>query len=659
MSSSVFLHCALILGGISGVPLLLRSINLTTAHLLSTLMLCSAAAAGCIGALLVLLGFPAESFTLSLAIPFGPFDFGADTLSAWFLLPINLVCFCSALYGWRYWNSDEHRESLRRLGFFLGLLFAAMQMVVMAHNSVLFLIAFEVMTVATFFVMTASDSDESHQAGKIYLIMSHIAILALCALFSLLSSAANGYIFPAAGSLAGSTAAATVLILLALIGFGGKAGIMPLHVWLPAAHAAAPSHISAIMSGVILKTGIYGLVRCISFFEHIPLWWGILLLLLGALSGVAGVVFALGQHDMKRLLAYHSIENIGIIVTGIGVYCIGASSGSLPLMVLGLAGALLHVLNHAIFKALLFLSAGAAIHAAGTRKIDRMGGLGRNMPTTSFMFGLGAAAICGLPPLNGFVSEWFIYLGLFRGIQTAPGIAPPVMGIAAPLLALIGGLAVACFVKVYGVAFLGLPRCSENTPHEAPATMRAAMVPLALVCVAIGAVPLIISDPLSAALSSVIRTPSRIPSLTALAPLEWISIVAALLLVLILLLGLWYRKRLAATPCSTAPTWGCGYLAPTPRMQYSASSFADSLVQLFAALLRPQHASPRITGFFPQETSFHSHVPETVLERIYLPLIKRIYEFVSPLRRMQSGFLQHYMLYIFITLLVLLAWGRL
>lgn len=662
MNSSGLLNASLVIGALSGLPLLFRALCIITASRVSMIMLCGAALAAFAGAAGILGGFSApDVYILSLQIPFGPFEFGADRLSSWFIIPISVVCACSSLYGWRYRNAAEHPAAARRLGVFLGLLYSSMLMTVMARNTILLVLAYELMAVSAYFSMTTDDADDSvRDAGTLYLITAHIAVLAQFALFSLLAAGTGSFLMPAPGTLAPAGGAATVLLILALIGFGGKAGIMPLHVWLPSAHAAAPSHVSAIMSGVLLKLGVYGLVRTLSFFSQPPLWWGVLFLLIGAVSGVAGVVFALGQHDMKRLLAYHSIENIGIIMMGIGVYCIGAATVSMPLMVLGLAGALLHVLNHALFKGLLFLSAGAAIHAAGTREIDRMGGLARRMPATSFMFGLGAVAICGLPPLNGFVSELFIYLGLFRGLQSATGIIPPAMAIAAPLLALIGGLAVACFVKVYGVVFLGYPRSAEeHAAQEAPAAMRFAMVPLACACVVIGVAPALVSIPLQAALSAVIPGAAAAPGLADLAPLTWVSGAALLLAVCVGLPFLWYRRRLAAAPLGSAPTWGCGYLAPAPRMQYTASSFAATLTDLFAPLLRPRRVLPRISGLFPRRSSFREHVPETVLEDLYLPLLERIYRRVAPLRKLQSGLLQHYMLYIFITLLVLLAWGRL
>src|SRR5262249_7376243 len=292
----------------------------------------------------------------------------------------------------------------------------------------------------------------------------------------------------------------TAIFVLALIGFGLKAGIMPLHVWLPSAHANAPSHVSAIMSGVLIKMGIYGLVRVTSLLPTPPLEWGTGVLGLGVVSGVLGVAYAVGQHDLKRLLAYHSIENIGIIVMGLGLAMIGRSLGRADWVLLGLSGGLLHVWNHALFKALLFLSAGSVIHATHTREIDRFGGLAKNMPRTAIFFLIGAVAICGLPPLNGFVSEFLIYLGLFSTLGNGNGWSFAAVAFAAPALALIGALAVACFVKVYGTVFLGTAR-TEQADHvrESPPNMICPMAVLAACCFFIGMAPLVLTPILNAA----------------------------------------------------------------------------------------------------------------------------------------------------------------
>jgi hydrogenase-4 component B len=325
------------------------------------------------------------------------------------------------------------------------------------------------------------------------------------------------------------------------------------------------------------------------------------------------------------------------------------------MMVLGMAGALLHVLNHATFKALLFLGAGSVIHASGTREIDLMGGVARRLPYTALLFGVGAVAICGLPPLNGFVSEFLVYLGFFRGIQ-GTGIAAAVTALAAPALAMVGGLAVACFVKVYGIVFLGVPRSDAHSGgHEAGWQMLLPMTLLALLCAVIGLAPGLFEGLLQRA--SLTALPSMLSAggqpLAELVPLPMLTIMAVILLVLLALLFLWYRHRLAAAPVGETVTWGCGYQRPLARMQYSASSFAQMLTGLFSFVLKPQIHKPDIVGIFPRRAGFHSHVPESVLELVYLPALNRLYERFVPIRKLQSGILQQYVLYYLITLIVL------
>jgi hydrogenase-4 component B len=615
-----------------------------------------ASLAGIVSSIAVLLSGRSEQFVILWTLPFDSCQFGVDPLSAWFLLPIFLVPGCAALYARSYWHADHYPPNVRKMTFFFGLMTAAMSAVVLARDSISFLFAWEIMALAAYFLVSTEDEKrEVNQAGTLYMITTHLGTLGLFALFPLLNHFAGSWVFPATGSLDASSPVATAIFLTALFGFGMKAGIMPFHIWLPSAHANAPSHVSAAMSGVILKVGIYGLVRTLSFFHGVPLWWGCLVLVLGVVSGVAGVAFAIGQHDIKRLLAYHSIENIGIIYMGIGVALLGQNMNSTPMMMLGMAGALLHVLNHATFKALLFLGAGSVIHACGTREIDLMGGAARRLPYTALMFGVGAVAICGLPPLNGFVSELLIYLGFFRGIQ-GTGIAAAVTALAAPALALIGGLAVACFVKVYGIVFLGLPRSDEHSGgHEAGWQMLLPMTLLALLCAAIGLAPALFESTLQ--LASRTALPAMLTAggepLAELAPLALLTIMGLILLVLLGLLFLWYRYRLGAAPVGATATWGCGYQRPMARMQYSASSFAQMLTGLCAFFLKPQVHKPEITGIFPHRTSFHSHVPETVLELVYIPALERLYERFIPIRKLQNGILQQYVLYTLVTLIVL------
>jgi len=656
-SAGTILIVATICAALSGLPMILPRVPAAAGQVAAILLMLAASLTGVGAAITVLVTGKSELFVLPWTLPFDSCLFGVDPLSAWFLLPIFLVPGCAALYARAYWHADHYPSSVRKMTFFFGLMTSTMSGVVLARDGISFLYAWEIMAMAAYFLVSTEDEkQEVNEAGTLYMITTHIGTLGLFALFPLLNLLAGSWHFPAAGSLEASSPLATALFLTALFGFGMKAGIMPFHIWLPSAHASAPSHVSAAMSGVILKVGIYGLVRTLSFFHGVPLWWGCLVLLLGVVSGVVGVAFAIGQHDLKRLLAYHSIENIGIIFTGIGVALIGQTTGSIAMMILGMAGALLHVLNHATFKALLFLGAGSVIHASGTREIDLLGGVSRRLPCTALLFGVGAVAICGLPPLNGFVSELLIYLGFFRGIQGA-GIAAAATALAAPALAMVGGLAVACFVKVYGIVFLGVPRSDEHAAgHEAGWQMLLPMTLLALLCAVIGLAPALFEGLLQraslAALPAILT--GGVQPLGELVPLPLLTLMGGTLLALLALLSLWYRYRLTATPVGEAATWGCGYLRPLARMQYSASSFAQMLTGLFAFVLKPQLSKPHISGIFPTRAGFHSHVPESVLELVYIPALKRLYERTLPIRKLQSGVLQQYVLYTLVTLIVLL-----
>ena len=457
-----------------------------------------AAVLGCIPAIQVLLGGTAEQLHFPWPVPFGEFFIELDPLSAWFLLPTLLLSALSAIYGVGYLRSWQGRRSLGPVWFFYCLLVLGMVLVLLARNAVLFLVAWELMALASFFLVTFEHERESvREAGWIYFVATHLGTAFLLAFFLLLARETGSMDFTVWAEKGIQTQGlAGILFLLAVVGFGTKAGFMPLHVWLPEAHPAAPSHVSALMSGVMIKTGIYGLLRAFTFLGTPPLWWGWGLIAIGLTSGVLGVLFALAQHDLKRLLAYHSVENIGIIALGLGVGLLGMSTGSSMLIVLGFGGALLHVVNHALFKGLLFLGAGAVLHGTETLEIDHLGGLLKRMPWTAVTFLMGAVAISGLPPLNGFVSEFLIFLGAFKGgISTAGAIAVPLLALIAGL-ALIGGLAVACFTKAFGIVFLGEPRSEHvSQAHEAGWTMRLPMLALAAGCVLIGLLaPLVVGS---------------------------------------------------------------------------------------------------------------------------------------------------------------------
>jgi hydrogenase-4 component B len=653
----VFLELAIFaiaLAAVSGGPGLLMTRTSPWGERSAAAGMVCAALAGLVGAFGGLRG----SSGASLGFPWqavGGGRVGLDPLSAFFLVPVFLMGGLGAVYGLGYWPQRRHPRSGRRVRLFWGLLTAGMALLVVSRHTLVFLLGWEVMALSAFFLVAAEDQRAgTRQAGWVYLISTHVCALTLFGLFALWRQETGSALLQPVGADVLSPGMLNLLFVLAFLGFGVKAGIMPLHFWLPGAHAAAPSHVSAVMSGVVIKMGVYGMVRWFALLPHPPPAWGGLVLLAGAASGVLGVVFAIGQHDLKRLLAYHSVENIGIILMGLGVALIGRSLDRPEWVALGLAGCLLHVWNHSLFKALLFFGAGAVLHAAHTRQIDRLGGLAKTMPWTAAFFLAGAVAICGLPPLNGFVSEWFIYLGLFKRVQASGGSGlAPLLGV--PALAMIGALAVACFVKVYGVVFLGAARTrAARCAREVPFAMRLPMGVLVLCCAAIGLAPWLVAPAVDAAAACWCAdagvAPVAVGSLVPLGALSAISVVAALAAGGTLAA---LARRTAAV--RTGATWDCGYAQPTPRMQYTAGSFAQMLVRLFSGVLRPKRHVPDLTRIFPRPARAHSHVDEAVLDRVLLPAGRRIEEGVAWLHRFQRGLTQHYMLYILLVLLVFLC----
>ena len=605
--------------------------------------------------------------SLAWGLPGARLDVAVDGLSALFLLPLFVVSGLGAVYATAYWSPARHPRSAPALRGFYGLTTGAMAVVLVARNALLFLAAWEVMALGAYFLVTAErHRPKVRAAGWLYLVATHSGTLALLALFAQLARLHGGSfeLAPFPPGLAG-TAAGGLVFALALVGFGLKAGILPLHVWLPGAHSAAPSHVSALMSGVVLKMGIYGLVRVLTLFPDPPLAWGLTLLAVGAVSGVLGVAFALGQHDLKRLLAYHSIENIGIIVLGLGLGFAGRTLGQPALVVLGFGGALLHVVNHALFKGLLFLGAGAVLHATGTREMDRMGGLLKRLPWTAATFLVGAVAICGLPPLNGFVSEWLLYLGFLRWTAgSGPGGLTLAAAGAAATLALIGGLALTCFVKAFGAVFLGQPRTNrdEHGRTREAGAMIAPMVALALLCAAIGLAPWAVAPLVDQALRAV-GAAGRLAQTAPLGVLggAQLAVAAAVGLAawgLSRLVRRGQRQERAATrpTIGGVGTWDCGYAAPTPRMQYTSSSFASWSVGFFHWVLQPRVSAPRLSRQpFPKTARFHGEVPDTVLDRLLLPAFRGGAWLLSWARLLQRGHMQLYLLYLVLVLLFLLS----
>lgn len=630
---------ALLLVALSGVPgLFLRKGGGRVAALLQGL----GALAGLTASAHILCGGQPWSLVLP-ATPLGSAGLlRFDAIAAFFLIPVLVIPACGSLFGVGYWGDRD--ENAGRLRLLYGLLTAFLALLVAASHAFTFLLGWEGMAMAAFILVITEDrKPETQRAGWLYLVCTHTGTLCLMGAFALMASVLGSFAFSAFPAGLAGTGRITAAFVLFLLGFACKMGAFPLHFWLPPAHAAAPSHVSSLMSGVLIKMGVLGMVRFLAWVPDPPLWWGGVLVVLGALSGILGVAFALGQHSLKRLLAYHSIENIGIILLGIGIGTLGKSTGHLEIMVLGYAGGLLHVLNHSLFKGLLFLSAGSVVHATGTQNIEELGGLARTMPRTSAGFLTGAWAICGLPPLNGFISEWLIYLAAFRGLTLLSRSPWPVITLTS----------LACFCKAFGIVFLGEPR-SEHAAHahEAPRTMLVPMGLLGGACILIGLFSFLAVPGLDRLVAN-LAGHQLLPGIGKLAHLPMLSLLAIPLLGLAFLLWKWSRT-LSST--RQVPTWDCGYAAGTPRMQYTASSLADGLVSGMKLVLLPITRWRRILAIFPTPRRFHSHLPDPVLDRVASPGMNLLSRFLILFRILQRGYLGVYLLYVMLTLIFLLVW---
>jgi len=613
----------------------------------------AAAAAGVAAAVCVLSGGGDWEWRSSFALGGERLHLRLDAISAVFVALLGLIGGLGAVYSRGYWTDAAHPRSAGPGRVWWSILIAAVGAVLLSSNGLHFLVAWEIVTVASYFLITLDRRTAAvRESGWLYLCCSHAATLCLFAFFSILAARTGGWEL---GPLPGHPGLAP-LFWLALAAFGLKAGMFPLHVWLPSAHANAPSHVSAMMSGVTIKMGVYGLVR-FSGWLPVPGGAGWVVGALGVSSAVLGVAFALGQHDFKRLLAYHSVENIGIILIGFGFALVAAGHGNAAWGGIALAGGLLHVWNHGLFKSLLFLGGGSVLHATGTREMSRLGGLWRLMPWTAGLFALGAAAISGLPPLNGFVSEWLVYLGLFGAVNSEgrPAFAAV---FAAVLLAVTGAMALACFIKVCGVVFLGAPRTAAAArARETGLLMRLPMATLAAGCLCIGLAPILFWPAIARAVEAWNPSWGAAAAPASLAELgrfhAALAILAAAAVWLLLL-----RVRRAGV--RRAPTWDCGYSAPTPRMQYTAGSFAGIITEWFRWILVPRRTGGPPSEIFPAGASQGEHTPETVLERVIEPAGAGVMRAAGAARGFQRGRSQAYLLYLAVGLAVLGAivlWG--
>jgi len=617
------------------------------------------------------------SFSLGTSIfPFLSFSLAIDKLSAFFIFIISLIALFCSIYGLGYIKHYYKKYSIGSLGFFYNLFIAGMLLVVAAANGLFFLIAWEIMSVASYFLVVYDHNDEDNvKAGFLYLIMTHIGTAFIILAFILLYQFTGSFDFIAikAGATLIPPAIKDIVFLLALVGFGTKAGVIPFHVWLPGAHPAAPSHVSGLMSGVMIKTGIYMMIRIfLDLLQPIPVWWGFTVLVIGAVSALLGVLYALTEHDIKRLLAYHSIENIGIILLGLGSSLVFLSLGLPSLALLGLVAALFHTLNHATFKSLLFLSAGSVINQTHTRNMEEYGGLIKYMPQTALFFLIGSMAISALPPFNGFFSEWLTFQSLFQGIALFYP-SKWIFMIAAGALAFTGGLALACFVKAFGAVFLARPR-SEEVEHakESSFSLRAGMGALAILALLFG----VFSGQVVAILNGVGRDLSVFNLVSSFvsvssgqglaagnfsfvsAPALFIILVVSFFLVLFAAKYLIHRRQ----KVSLGATWDCG-TDLTPRMEITATGFARSIITIFKGVLQPsiqrdiQYRDDQ-SRYLPKSRTIILGISDVYRTYFYAPLAKLVATLSERTKRIQGGNINVYILYIFIALLLSLFLAR-
>ncbi|MGZ8497928.1 MAG: hydrogenase 4 subunit B [Candidatus Binatia bacterium] len=614
-------------------------------------------------------------FSIPSFLPLTGVALRLDGLGAFFLIVIGLVGASASLYGVGYSAAYEGRYSLRMLGGMLNVLLLSLSLQVMADNALTFLLSWEAMSLSAYWlVLTENDQPGTVPAANWYLAMTHAGFAALVAMFLLLSGGelTASFVNMRANSALLAPLTRDAIFLLGFFGFGAKAGIVPLHIWLPMAHPVAPSHVSAIMSGVVIKMGIYGLMRvALDLLGGGPVWWGGLVLSIGAVSALLGVLYALMEHDLKRLLAYHSVENIGIILIGIGAGLVFHSYELMTLAALGFIGGLYHTVNHAGFKALLVLGAGSVLHATHTRNMEELGGLIKKMPWTALFFLIGSAAISALPPLNGFASEWLVFQALLGGFNIPVPEVAVLMPIAVGMLALTSGLAAACFVKAFGITFLALPRSHEaEHAHESPLSMRIGMGILALACVGLGLAPFVVVPVIGGVLNGLGGLPDTrqtftlnfsVQSPSAFGQMSPTLVMLGLLMLLALVpLTMWIlrvNRRLRVSD-----SWGCGRAGQTSRMEYTATSFAEPLRRVFAELYRPTkeltvefHPDSK---YFVQSIAYKSEIAPLFERLLYDPFLRLVHFAASQVRHLQAGSLHLYLVYVTVILIILLLAAR-
>ncbi|MDD5462331.1 MAG: hydrogenase 4 subunit B [Methylococcales bacterium] len=608
---------------------------------------------------------------LSLGLPWLPWHVRFDGLSGFFFLIIGIAVCAVSFYGPGYVSSyKESEHPFAVLGLFTGLFVAGMLLVLLADDAFFFMIAWELMSVASYFLVAFQHENPANRhAAFLYLLMAEVGALAIILGFGVLASFSDGFTFDALRESGLSVTWASIAFVLALLGFGMKAGIVPVHVWLPEAHPVAPSHISALMSGVMLKVALYGLIRfCFDLLGDVHWQWGVVLLILGTFSALGGILYAMMQPNLKRLLAYSSVENIGIIFMVLGLSMIFMANGHPQLAALGFLAAMFHAFNHALFKNLLFLGAGIIQHQTHELNIDLMGGLIKKMPQTSKLFLVGCMSISSLPLFNGFVSEWLAFQTALQVDVLDNGVLRSLIPVSAAALALTAALAAACFVKVFGLIFLGQSRSrhSEKAHEVRDKGMLAGPALLAGLCFFIGIFPGIIIHLINNVSGQLLG--QTLPNDTALgwlwlAPVsaEQASYSAPLVLMGALIAGsvcYWFLRRNPLTVMRRAETWDCGFGGLTPRMQYSSSAFTMPIRRIFSKVwIIDEQINKEMQGALDQDVAavhYQLHIQDHSWPRLYQPIARGVSSLAKQVGRIQTGNIRTYLGYSFVTLIVLL-----
>ena len=589
-------------------------------------------------------------------LPVGAFHVALDPLAALFLCCLFGVGLLSSIYGAAYMLAFAAKRRVAWTASAFNALLASVALVFLARDGILFLLSWETMTLSAFLLVAFDHQQAEVRKGALwFLVVNHFGVACLFGYFALLAGAVGGFQLPASAT-AFSPAMSAALLALAFVGFGTKMGLAPFHGWLPAAHPVAPSHVSAVLSGVLLKCGVYGLLRTLLIVRGVPAAFGWVLFACGAATALLGAINILAATDLKKSLAYSSIENLGIIALSLGLGVVGLASGSKVLAALGLCGALLHVLSHSAFKSLLFSAAGSVLHGAHTRNLEEMGGLLARMPATGALFLLGAASAAAIPGLAGFASEFLVYRGLLEALSHLRPAGQAASAAALAGLALTGGLAAAGLTRAFGIAFGGTPR-SEQASHarEQGAGLIWPMAALGVVCVALGVIPragFALASPAVAQFGidpAVLAAPIAQATRVGYLGLFFLSLCA-------LLMGL--RDRLLrARPVARSVTWGCGYAAPTARMQYSAASFASPALNVFSGAVDTEAGGDLPEAPFPAALERRSSTSDRLEQALYQRAPAWIAQKLTAVRALHRPRLQQYLLYMFVALVLLLSWA--